>query len=188
MARRLALDPEYRLAFADRVQKHCFGSGALTPAASTARWLQRADEVKLAILAESARWGYCRRDPPFTRDDDWYAEQRRLLKKYFPRRTEILLRQLRSAGLYPEVEAPKITSVPLPQEPGWLTTLTLNDSPGSVLYYTTNGIDPRLPGKNQPADGALIYQRPFQVSSSLNLKVRALRGAEWSALVEETLR
>src|SRR6185503_12074868 len=103
LANLLALDPEYRLAFADRVQKHCFGNGALTPAASSARWVQRADELKLAILAESARWGYCRSDPPYTRDREWYAEQRRLLNEYFPRRTKVLLNQLRAAGLYPDV-------------------------------------------------------------------------------------
>jgi len=79
-AQELRGNPEFRLAFADRVQKHFFNDGALTPAATAARWKRRADEVDLAIIAESARWGYYRRNPPFTRDADWLTEQQRLLK------------------------------------------------------------------------------------------------------------
>jgi hypothetical protein len=184
LGRRLALDPEYRLAFADRVQKHCFGQGALTPAATASCWRQRVNELKVAILAESARWGSCRRNPPYTRDD-WYTEQRRLLNKYFPQRTQVLLNQLRTAGLYPDVEAPNVTSVPLAQEPGQLTTLTVDEHQGSVLYYTTNGIDPRVHRTNQPADNALIYQRPFKINAPFIIKTRARRGTNWSALVED---
>jgi hypothetical protein len=92
---------EFRQVFATRVQKHFFGAGALTPKAVAARWMKRATEVDLAIMAESARWGGYRRDPPYTRDREWLAEQRRLLENYFPRRTEVVLGQLRSAGLSP---------------------------------------------------------------------------------------
>ena len=61
------------------------------PKAATARWMKRAAEVDRAIIAESARWGGFRRDPPFTRDQEWLAEQRRLVENYFPRRTAIVL-------------------------------------------------------------------------------------------------
>lgn len=97
----------FREAFAARVQKHFFGEGALTPTASAARWMKRAQEVDAAIIAESARWGYYRRNTPYTRDQDWAAEQQRLLKEYFPRRTEIVLDQLRTAGLYSKNAAPR---------------------------------------------------------------------------------
>jgi hypothetical protein len=92
---------EFRQAFAARVQKHFIGEGALTPKAAAARWMKRAGELDLAIIAESARWGGYRRDPPYTRDREWLAEQRRLVHEYFPRRTEIVLGQFRAAGLYP---------------------------------------------------------------------------------------
>jgi hypothetical protein len=93
---------EFREAFAARVQKHFFDDGALTPAACAERWMKRAKEVDVAIIAESARWGYYRRDAPYTRDKEWAAEQQRLLKEYFPQRTEIVLKQFQAAGLYPK--------------------------------------------------------------------------------------
>jgi hypothetical protein len=102
MVEELKGNAEFRQAFAERVQKHFFGDGALTPAACAARWMKRAKEVDVSIIAESARWGYYRRNPPFTRDKEWAAEQQRLLKEYFPKRTEIVLEQLRAAGLYPK--------------------------------------------------------------------------------------
>jgi len=97
----LRANADFRAAFAGRVQKHLFGEGALTPKAAAARWMKRAAEVDLAIIAESARWGGYRRDPPYTRDQDWLKEQRRLIENYFPRRTAIVLGQLRAAGLCP---------------------------------------------------------------------------------------
>jgi hypothetical protein len=100
LAEVLRANPEFRLAFSDRVRKHCLGDGALTPQACAARWSRLAKELDLAIIAESARWGYYRRNPPFTRDQDWLKEHRRLLDNYFPKRTAVLLRQLQEAGLY----------------------------------------------------------------------------------------
>jgi hypothetical protein len=102
MMEELKGNAEFREAFAGRVNKHFFGDGALTPAACAARWMNRAKEVDVAIVAESARWGYYRRDAPYTRDKEWAAEQQRLLKDYFPQRTEIVLKQLQAAGLYPK--------------------------------------------------------------------------------------
>jgi hypothetical protein len=102
MMEELKGNAEFREAFAARVKKHFFGNGALTPAACAERWMKRAKEIDRAIIAESARWGYYRRNPPFTRDQEWTSEQRRLLKEYFPQRTEIVLQQLQAAGLYPK--------------------------------------------------------------------------------------
>ncbi|HMJ88449.1 MAG TPA: CotH kinase family protein [Candidatus Acidoferrum sp.] len=100
LATQLIGNPEFRRAFSVRAQKHCFGDGALTAAASLRRWMSRAAEVDRAMIAESARWGYHRRNPPFTRDDHYLAEQRRLVMLYFPQRTWVLKNQLKKAGLY----------------------------------------------------------------------------------------
>jgi hypothetical protein len=107
MVEELKKNPEFCAAFAARVQKHFFGEGALTPAACADRWMKRAREVDLAIIAESARWGYYRRgNAPFTRDKEWAAEQQRLMKEYFPKRTAVVLEQFREAGLYPKTGVP----------------------------------------------------------------------------------
>lgn len=182
LARRLAEDPEYRLAFADRVQRHCFGTGALTPARCLDRWKERASQLQLAIVAESARWGAYRRDPPFTRDIDWVAEQNRLLKHYFPKRTAILLRQLRSAGLYPELAAP-LWKGGEPQANGG-RVVEFVAMPEATVYYTTNGMDPRTKLTGDPAAEATTYRSPFTLPSDLPLKARARREGVWSALVE----
>lgn len=178
LARRLAADPEYRLAFADRVQKHCFGDGALTPAACARRWLERAAQLDVAIIAESARWGYCRRSAPFTRDDDWLAEQRRLLKGYFPRRTKVLMQQLREAGLYPNIAVPQIS-----HQVNQVVVQTPNDE-STAIYYTTNGVDPRAARSGDPSTAARLYSGPLPLAGQMTLKARARRGTEWSALVE----
>lgn len=178
----MAEDPEYRLAFADRVQRHCFGTGALTPARCLDRWKERASQLQLAIVAESARWGAYRRDPPFTRDIDWVAEQNRLLKHYFPKRTAILLRQLRSAGLYPELAAP-LWKGGEPQANGG-RVVEFVAMPEATVYYTTNGMDPRTKLTGDPAAEATTYRSPFTLPSDLPLKARARREGVWSALVE----
>jgi hypothetical protein len=58
------------------------------------------------MIAESARWGYYRRGEPYTHDKEWRTEQQRLLNDYFPRRTGVVLEQLRAVRLYPKNGAP----------------------------------------------------------------------------------
>ena len=53
----LAYSSEYRLHFADRVQKHYFNGGALTTAGALNRMNALANQVALIIHAEAARWG-----------------------------------------------------------------------------------------------------------------------------------
>jgi hypothetical protein len=59
---KLVANSQYRLDFADRVHRHLFNDGALTPERVEDRWLRRSREVELAVVAESARWGDYRRD------------------------------------------------------------------------------------------------------------------------------
>jgi hypothetical protein len=102
LAEELRSNVEFRRAFAERVQKHFFGDGALTSDACIARWMKRAAEVDHAIIAESARWGYYRSPVPPTRDRDWILEQKRLVRSFFPQRNAIVLEQLRAVGLFPK--------------------------------------------------------------------------------------
>jgi hypothetical protein len=76
------------------------GSGALTPEAASARYAARAEEIRNAIVGESARWGDAERAVPYTRDVEWETEYERLQSDYFPRRTQALIDQLTAAGLY----------------------------------------------------------------------------------------
>ncbi len=96
---RLRDNEDFRLAYATRAASLLGPGGALSPEASSERWLARADEIRNAIVAESARWGDARREPPYTRDVEWEEEQRRILEEYFPYRSDEMLEQLEEAGL-----------------------------------------------------------------------------------------
>jgi hypothetical protein len=114
---RLRASPEFRAAFADRVQQHLLGQGALTSEKAAARyafWVERLDP---AIVAESARWGTYRRDihpyktgpfDAYTRDEFWRPEVKHLLTEYFPWRPLELLNQFRVAGLYPATDPSRV--------------------------------------------------------------------------------
>ena len=197
---------EYRLRFADRLQKFFFNDGALTPAANIARYEALAAEIDQAIIAESARWGDYRRDvyprgtptpiPLYTRDAQWVAEKTRILTQYFPQRSDVLLRlqggvpagQFVNDGLYPGVVAPRFQDgsgnlrhggeVPS----GFLLTIT---APAGDIWYTTDGTDPRLPGGGVNTDHAVLYTGPVTLAANTTVvKARVLSGSTWSALNE----
>jgi hypothetical protein len=187
---KLIANPQYRLDFADHVQRHFFNNGALTPAKTTERWMNRAKEVELPIIAESARWGDYRRDvhqyqsPPYelyTRDNQWRAEQSRLVNTYFPARTATVLNQLKAAGLYPSIAAPVFNQLGGGIITGFQLAIT---APAGTIYYTTNGADPRAYGSGSFAPEAIPFSAPITLSSPTQVKARAFSGGTWSALTE----
>ncbi len=99
---RLRLNPDFRARYGARAMAHLSGEGALTPAAARARYDARATEIFDALLAESARWGDAKRAVPYRRDVEWAEEYRRLTEEYFPRRSGVLIEQLRARDLYPQ--------------------------------------------------------------------------------------
>ena len=136
-------NPEFRLQFADHAQRHLFNGGALSPGQTAARYQVLANFIDRAIVGESARWGDSKRATPYTRDAEWVTERDRLLNSYFPQRTGVLLGHLRGAGLYPSTGAPVLS-----QHGGHIsstTELSMSNT-GGIIYYTTDGSDPRLPG------------------------------------------
>lgn len=186
---KLRLNPEFRLAFADRVHKHFFNDGALTPQAAAARFQALADQVDLAVIAESARWGDYRRDvhvrnPPvdlYTRDVYWVAERNRLLNSYFPARTSVVLSQFRNTGslpqLYPSFDAPEFNQHGGTFQSSFVLTIR-NPSGVGTIYYTLDGTDPRF--------GGTVYQDPVTLDTSALVKARILYNGQWSALCEAT--
>jgi len=147
---------EFRIRFADRVHKHLFNDGALTAARNAERWRRRSDEIELAVVAESARWGDYRRDMHsyqsgpyylYTRNDYWIPEKNELLDNYFPRRTDVALQQFRSMGFYPNVQAPAFHLNGTYQHGGHAAAdaaLTM-PAPAGQVWYTLDGTDPRTP-------------------------------------------
>mgnify|MGYP001262435305 CR=1 FL=1 len=155
----------YRLKFADRIRRHMYNGGPLSPTGAKAIWLRRSEEMDLPIIAESARWGDYRRDVDsgrwnssqfdlYTRDEHYLKDQKWILNTYFPRRTEVLLSQLRSRGLYPKTEAPDFSQHG-GQVPSEFSLEMNNPNAGGTIYYTLDGSDPRI-SDTEPEENILV--------------------------------
>lgn len=165
--------------FADRVQKHMFNEGALQPEANIARYQSLAEQIEGAVKAEAARWG----DNNATRQGTtnytfsrWESVKNSILNSYFPRRHEIAIRQLRSARLYPSIDAPSFSQFGGEVESG--TPIEVTASEG-IIYYTTDGRDPR--GEDRQPQG-VRYTSPIQLLEPGSINARVFHDGEWSAL------
>jgi hypothetical protein len=187
---------EFRTLVADRIQRHFFNGGALTPESTAARLLARKKEIERAVVCESARWGDVqggfpfggpsRRgadggDPePLKRDKEWKTAIDRIVNGYFPKRTAVVIDQLWIHGLWPDLAAPALSQFGGPVAKG--SALTLK-TPEGTIYFTLDGSDPRLiGGKTSPK--AKAYEAPIPITESGVIKCRVLSKGEWSPLTE----
>lgn len=183
---------EFKLLFADRIQKHFFNGGCLTPENAAGLYEKLAEEIDLPIIAESARWGDYRKNTLphndtrilYTRNDHWLPIKNDLLDNYFPKRTEIVFNQLKALGLYSSIDAPVFSS-----EGGSVTNnpvdLEITAATGDI-YYTTDKTDPRESGTSEVASGAIRYTTPLHITGKGSIRARAKSGSTWSALSEVT--
>lgn len=137
---RLSENKNYKLKFADRVQKHLFNNGALSYNSNVQRINKRKSEIELAIIAESARWGDSKRSIPFTKVD-WENEIKFILNSYLPPRTNVVLLQLMDKGLFALNSAPSFNIHGGIVSKGFGAALS---SQSGKIYYTTDGNDPFL--------------------------------------------
>ncbi|TWT78239.1 CotH protein [Posidoniimonas polymericola] len=167
---------EFRLRFADHVHRALFNDGALTTANTIARYESVLAEMDQAIVAESARWGDMHFSTPLTKAQ-WEAEGQSVIDTFLTPRTAVLFNQLRSAGLYPTVNAPAFSQHggPTPST-GLALAMTSNDG---VVYYTLDGADPRALGGG--VSGA-AYTAPVLVTPGTTVSARTLTNGVWSAL------
>jgi hypothetical protein len=133
---KLAVHPEYRLRMTDLVYKHFFNGGAFTKESARARFLKRKQEIDLAIIAESARWGDSKRNTPYNRDDHWLPEISFVMDDWMSDRTEIVLGQLINKGWYSNVEPPQFSRQDGEITPGTELAIT---APAGKIYYTLDG-------------------------------------------------
>ena len=144
----LVANDEYRQRFADRVQRHLFNGGALTPESALARVQARIDQIDKAIIAESARWGDASGTTLHTRQH-WLTALQHITDVYIPQRHEILIEQLRNAqldgplsGTAPlvmPVEAPVLS----PHGKVFDQSLELQMFSQGDIFFTVDGTDPR---------------------------------------------
>lgn len=187
---RLMSNAEYRVRFADRAYRHFSADGALSPEKCAERFRVRKKQVEMAIIAESARWGDAKTTNPRDKYDDWLPEVTDLENNFFPFRSEIVINQLKSAGIYSSlaptvvkesgivINADRLIELPI-------TISVENPNTRGTIYYTTDGSDPRLIG-----GAALQTAKTAQSGTLLTiagttiLRSRILDGQTWSALKE----
>jgi len=159
---RLRANPEFCLRFADRAYQLFFNGGPLYVDSASPQWDSAhpernrpaalyaglANGIEQAMAAESARWGDAVSGAPY-RIDQWRSQRDWVLNTYMPQRSAIVLGQLRSAGLYPTIDAPAFQVNGVPQQGGAVPSnsqLTMTAPARATIYYTTDGSDPRTPG------------------------------------------
>ncbi|MBN1852578.1 MAG: lamin tail domain-containing protein [Pirellulales bacterium] len=94
--------PDFLTLLADRIHKHFFNDGALTPEKNIARLEERLEEIEYAFIAESARWGY--RSPA-----SWQSAAADVINNLFPTLTQTMIDRLRARRLYPNIDAPTLS-------------------------------------------------------------------------------
>lgn len=176
-------NPEYRLRFADRVHKHFFNDGVLTPTGVANELDQWIATLQTPLVAESARWGDAQQASPLGLTQ-WQTEVNFQKNTYIPGRTATVLGQLQSQSLYPSVTAPTFNQHGGDVASGFQLTMS---APTGTIYYTLDGTDPRDSGGTISAT-AIVYTpgSPVSLTTSVLAKARVLSGGTWSALNEAT--
>jgi hypothetical protein len=144
----LKQNADYRMLFADHVQRFFCNGGVLTPESLITRYTDLAAGVEQAMIGESARWGDMQSkysNKPLTQLD-WMNQRDWILKTYLPQRTGIVLQQFKDAGLYPNVDAPVFKVNGSDQHGGQVPSnarLSMTTRAGTI-YYSLDGSDPRI--------------------------------------------
>ncbi|MDM7924733.1 MAG: carbohydrate-binding protein, partial [bacterium] len=190
----LSENAEYRLQFADRVYRHFFNHGALTPEKCRERLAVRIAEIDQAVIGESARWGDAKMWwGARTRDDDWLPAVNWIMDEFFPDRTDIVLGQLMDDDLYPSIDPPAYShsgsdilddGVSLPSG-SQLRLRNVNAGGRGTILYTLDGSDPRqIGGAAKPAAVKGGDDATVTVPGNSALNIRVMDRTVWSALHE----
>lgn len=153
----LKRSPEFRLLFADRVHRAFFNNGPLTD-----------DRIRATYTGLRARLS-----PSISGFSDvitpWINSRRRHVTNAFQK-----------AGFLASSNAPVLNLFGGRVVPG--TRLTMSRKTGTV-WYTTNGIDPRVPFSSEVAPQARRYADALLLQPPVQIQARTLDGTHWSALV-----
>ncbi|MBN1995504.1 MAG: lamin tail domain-containing protein [Anaerolineae bacterium] len=186
----LSQNPDFKMELADRLYKHLFNDGALTEANAQERWLRINQPIEQAIIGESARWGDVRHETPVTQAD-WLKARADVLAQ-MEGNGDKLIAQARQVGYYPNIDPPVFNQHRGVVPAGFNLTMTATEG---VIYYTTDGSDPRLPVTGEVASGAVAYKTPLVLTATTPIKARVLAddpaagtGQTWSALHEAVFK
>ncbi len=136
--------PEFRELLAERAQRYFFDDGMFTADKLREGIDALADQVRLSIMAETARWGSGIYTPATWESGIEWMKQT-YASETGPSRAEVVIEQLRQAGLIPLAETPRLeqNGQPLVGNSLRAGTSVVMSTPEGTVYYTTNGSDPR---------------------------------------------
>ena len=166
----LCANADYARRFADRVSEVFFNDGELTDVNASAKIDARAEQIDMAIIAESARWGDQKSSTPKTHDT-WLGNVQ-AVHNWMAGRTARVVSQLRSVDMYPSIDSPIFNRAGGHVESGFNVTL---GATSGTIYYTTDGTDPQMPDGSINPD-AEIFQ------GSTNTTTLISQGATWKYL------
>lgn len=185
--------PEFRRMYGDRVHKHLFNAGALTPTNNILRMQGLAARIYDAMVAESARWGDAREfvingNPgtglTLTRENAWLPELHKLYTNWFPNvMPQRTIARLQAAGLYPTTGAPEFNQFGGAVSNGFALAMSHTNLAG-VIYFTTDGSDPRQYGTGAIGSGAQAYAATIPINAPTVVRARVFDAGNWSALTE----
>ncbi|MFT5123441.1 MAG: hypothetical protein ACI97B_002074 [Verrucomicrobiales bacterium] len=169
-------DSDYTTLRADRIFRHLFHGGALTPEASLKRLDDRMTEIQYSLIAECARWG--NRTPA-----NWNSAADNIRNTMFPSGASTLFTRLKNSGLYPNVDPPVFAQrgglVAAGYQPGL-------SAPSGTIYYTLDGSDPRMSGGTVSPMASVFTTGDILVTSDTVVRTRVLSAGTWSAVDEST--
>ena len=176
---------EFRQAVADRLHKHFYNGGALTPESIAKLLNKRVNELRLAVICESAFAGVShphiagRHRIARAATGGAHAGRRlvaevdRWFNEFIPRRSDIVIDQLAEHGLVPDLEPARLAKRGGLIQPGF----ELEMSAAGEVYYTLDGSDPRV----GPVARFRLWRRTTQsrfasIKLSCSEDARAVRG------------
>lgn len=161
--RGLTNNAEFRLLFADRIQRHFFNGGALTDGHITNRFLEMKSVLAGVIPSMNLL----------------------VITNWVPNRREPLFSQFVGYGLYVS-NAPVFNQASGRVPFGF--TLSMSAPLGGTIHYTLDGTDPREAFTDAVTTNALPYTNAFSLYASSVVKARTFNGTNWSALVEASFQ
>ena len=132
---------EYRVRFGDRAHRSLFNGGALTPQRCLDRYADITKDHRSIIIPELARWGD--QHGTLRTIANWESAYNNVRNNWLAVRTPGLITVLKSAGLYPQTDAPVFSRHGGSVLPATPVTMATN---ADRIYYTVDGSDPRLLG------------------------------------------
>jgi hypothetical protein len=166
--------PEFRRLLAERAQKYFFDGGMFTAERLRNDMDALAEQIRVAIIPEAARWGSGLYTPAMWEGAiDWI--KRTYAPENGPGRAATVIEQMRQAGLFPLSDRPQFSVEGQPLEgdvvsPGAELAMT---APEGIIYYTLDGRDPWAQTPTVQYTTLLAESAPVRVLVPRNGALRA---------------